>query len=124
MKLSSTIFLAAIMFALSFQANAACETVTVSWTPPTENVDGSELTNLSGYNLFYTDSLGNDKTISIPVGKESHKIVCVEFGIASFYMKALAGDSESAPSETVQKDVVYTGQRHRDWLRLHEMRTR
>ena len=28
-------------------------TVTLSWTPPTQNVDGSYLTDLAGYNIYY-----------------------------------------------------------------------
>jgi len=32
--------------------------VTLSWTPPTENEDGSALTDLAGYNIYYGDSAG------------------------------------------------------------------
>jgi len=33
--------------------------MTLSWTAPTENTDGSVLTNLAGYNLYYGNAIGN-----------------------------------------------------------------
>ena len=38
---------------------AALGSVTLSWTPPTENDDGSPLLNLAGYNIYYGVSRGN-----------------------------------------------------------------
>jgi hypothetical protein len=41
--------------------------VTLSWTPPTENTDGTPLTNLSGYKIYYGTSaaaLTNSITVS------------------------------------------------------------
>lgn len=32
---------------------------TISWTPPTQNTDGSTLTNLAGYNIYYGTSQSN-----------------------------------------------------------------
>jgi len=32
---------------------------TLSWLPPTENTDGSALTNLAGYNIYYGTEAGN-----------------------------------------------------------------
>jgi hypothetical protein len=43
--------------------------VTLSWTPPTENTDGSALTNLSGYRLYWRSNAGTvtgSATISNP----------------------------------------------------------
>lgn len=34
-------------------------TATLSWLPPTENTDGSSLTNLAGYNIYYGTEAGN-----------------------------------------------------------------
>ena len=33
--------------------------VTIAWTPPTENTNGSVLTNLAGYHLYYGNSESN-----------------------------------------------------------------
>ena len=37
----------------------ALGSMTLSWTPPTENDDGSQLTDLAGYKLYYGTSPGN-----------------------------------------------------------------
>ena len=41
------------------QAPVASSSATLDWTPPTENTDGSALTNLGGYNIFYGTSPTN-----------------------------------------------------------------
>jgi hypothetical protein len=45
-------------FAVSVQA-VATGSATVSWTPPTTNTDGSPLTNLAGYKVYWGTALGN-----------------------------------------------------------------
>jgi hypothetical protein len=40
--------------------------VTINWQPPTENMDGSALTNLSGYNIHYGTKSGDyTQTVSV-----------------------------------------------------------
>ncbi len=40
--------------------------VTISWTPPTENTNGSALTNLAGYHIYYGTSQSNlNRVVSI-----------------------------------------------------------
>jgi hypothetical protein len=41
--------------------------ITLAWDPPTENTDGSSLTNLAGYKIYYGTS-SNNYTKSIDVG--------------------------------------------------------
>jgi putative Ig domain-containing protein len=41
---------------VSAAPNSAGSPVELAWTPPTENVDGSALTDLSGYKIHYGDS--------------------------------------------------------------------
>lgn len=38
---------------------ASADTVTINWIPPTENTNGTPLTNLAGYNIHYGKSSGN-----------------------------------------------------------------
>jgi hypothetical protein len=45
-------------FALSVQA-LATGSATLSWTPPTTNTDGSPLTNLAGYKIYWGPAAGN-----------------------------------------------------------------
>lgn len=58
-------------------ANAG--TLTINWMPPTENVDGSTLTNLAGYNIHYGTSSG----------KYTQKISVSNPGIASYVVSSL-----------------------------------
>lgn len=45
---------------------ASSKAVTLNWTPPTENMDGTALTNLSGYDIHYGTSSGNyTRSISV-----------------------------------------------------------
>jgi hypothetical protein len=40
--------------------------LTINWTPPTENTNGTPLTNLAGYNIHYGTSSGSlSKKISV-----------------------------------------------------------
>jgi hypothetical protein len=41
------------------QAPIATSSATLDWTPPTENTDGSALTNLGGYTIYYGTSAAN-----------------------------------------------------------------
>ena len=43
-------------------------TVTLNWTPPTQNIDGSPITNLAGYKVMYGSSSGQyPQALSVPV---------------------------------------------------------
>jgi hypothetical protein len=45
---------------------ASADSVTINWTPPTENTNGTPLTNLAGYNIHYGTTSGNlTQTISV-----------------------------------------------------------
>jgi hypothetical protein len=46
-------------FAVTVAAAIATNGVEVSWTPPTQNNDGSTLTDLSGYKIHYGTASGN-----------------------------------------------------------------
>ncbi|MGH8301687.1 MAG: fibronectin type III domain-containing protein, partial [Steroidobacteraceae bacterium] len=45
---------------------ATAGAVTINWQPPTENIDGSSLTNLAGYNIHYGTASGKyTQTITV-----------------------------------------------------------
>ena len=45
---------------------ASSKAVTLNWTPPTQNVNGTPLTNLAGYNIHYGTASGDyTQTISV-----------------------------------------------------------
>jgi hypothetical protein len=51
----------------SAAANAATDAVTIFWQAPTDNTDGSFLTNLSGYKIYYGGASGEySSSIDIP----------------------------------------------------------
>jgi hypothetical protein len=54
--------------------------VTISWTPPTENTNGSTLTNLAGYHLYYGTSQSN----------LSHVIDITNPGLATYVVSDLS----------------------------------
>jgi hypothetical protein len=81
---------------------------TLSWTPPTHNVDGSTLTNLAGYRIYYgTSSSSLTRTISInSAGIASY--VITDLSPATYYFAITAYTSsgaESARSTVVSKVV-------------------
>ncbi len=50
---------------------------TLSWTPPTQNTDGSPLTDLAGYKIYYGTESGNYQT-SIQIDNPGIAIYVVE----------------------------------------------
>jgi len=101
-----------IALALLFSAQVyAGEPVTVSWVAPTENTDGSAITQLDGFAIYYTDSTGTDFVVPVTDGTAVEYIIPdVALGPAQFYMTATAGGVESAPSTTIDHTVVVKSQ--------------
>jgi putative Ig domain-containing protein len=65
-------------------AGAAARNVTVSWMPPTENTDGTALTNLSGYRIMYgTES-----------GKYTGSVEVKNVGLTNFVIENLPTDKK------------------------------
>lgn len=92
----------------SAPAAASSGSVTINWTPPTENVDGSTLTNLSGYHLYYgtsASSLTNVVNITNP-GLATY--VVSDLAAATYYFAVTsvnANGTESARSAVVSAVV-------------------
>jgi hypothetical protein len=61
-------------------AQAPTRTATVDWAPPTENADGSVLTNLAGYNIYYGTS----------AAEMSHAVKVTNPGLAAYTISDLA----------------------------------
>ena len=51
--------------AYSSYSGSTSDTAVVSWLPPTERTDGSALTNLSGYRVYYGKSMNAMRIIDI-----------------------------------------------------------
>ena len=80
----------------------------LSWTPPTQNTDGSALTNLAGYRIYYGTS-ANSMTQVVQVanaGMTSYVLENLSPATYYFSLKAYnSGGAESAQSNVVSKSV-------------------
>jgi hypothetical protein len=80
----------------------------LSWTPPTQNTDGSALTDLAGYRIYYgTDPTALTKTISLKnAGISSYVISNLAAATWYFSIKSFnATNVESTFSATVSKTI-------------------
>ena len=64
-------------------SQAALGSMTLSWTPPTENTDGTALTNLAGYRIYYGLSEGN----------YPNRVVIDTVGLSSYVVENLIPDT-------------------------------
>ncbi len=89
-------------------APAATGSAALSWTPPTQNTDGSPLTNLAGYVVYYGNSpttLGNRIQISNP-GLTAYTVGSLASGTYYFAIAAYsASGAESALSNVGNKSI-------------------
>ena len=77
---------------------AALGSVTLSWTPPTENTDGSPLTDLAGYRIRYGTSSGSYPN-QISIDNPGLTTYVVENLVAdTYYFVASARNAEGAES--------------------------
>jgi hypothetical protein len=89
--LSSSVFSLAVLIG---SVNAMAESVTLSWCAPTQNIDGSSLTNLAGYSVRYGTATGvNQSTVTLSLSDP--KIQCapssVECGSANNCVTTISG---------------------------------
>ncbi len=91
--------------AVTQAGNAA---VTVSWTPPTSNSDGTEITNLAGYQIEYGSSpAALLQTINVnSVGLTSYVIENLTPGTWYFAIKAINGSGVSSNQSGVVQFTV------------------
>jgi hypothetical protein len=89
-------------------AEPSLGSATVSWTPPTQRTDGSALTNLAGYKVFYgKNSSSFTHIVDVKnAGQTSHFVENLDSG--TWYFAVSAYDSEgleSAKSATASKTI-------------------
>jgi hypothetical protein len=90
-------------------AVASTGSASLSWTPPTQNSDGSALTDLAGTNLYWGSS-ASTLTNKIPVtdpAKTAYQVDTLPVGLIYFGAKAYnAAGVESAFSTIVSKAII------------------
>jgi len=81
---------------------------TLDWEPPTSNTDGSVLTNLAGYTVYYGTSPGNlSKTVKVSnAGLSAYTITGLASGTWYFAVTSYSADGvESARTTTVSTKI-------------------
>jgi hypothetical protein len=95
-------------FAITVSDAPANGSATLRWTAPTRNTDGSALTNLAGYRIFYGTSSGS-MTQMIQVGNGGiTSYVVSNLSPATYYFTVRAynsGGAESSASNTASKTI-------------------
>src|SRR6185295_12827691 len=85
-------------FAISV-TQVANGSATITWTPPTQNTDGSSLTNLAGYRLYYgTNSSSLTQTVQIANAGASSYVV-EDLSPATWFFAVKAYNSSGAESD-------------------------
>lgn len=89
-------------------AGSSTGAATLSWTPPTRNTDGSTLTNLAGYRIYYGTSASSlTRTVTVSNAGVSSYVVS-DLTAATWYFSVRAYTSsgtESLASNTISKVV-------------------
>lgn len=82
--------------------------VTLDWQPPTENSDGSVLTNLAGYTVYYgtsADNLSKSVKVTNP-GLTAYSVTGLTSGTWYFAVTSYSADGvESTPTKTVSTKI-------------------
>lgn len=89
-------------------SQATSGNATLSWEAPTSNTNGSALTDLAGYRIYYGASADDMKeTVQISnVGLQTYVIENLEAGTWYFAVRALSSEgSESPLSDVVSKRI-------------------
>jgi hypothetical protein len=88
---------------------SASKAVTLFWEAPTSNTDGSPLTNLTGYRIYYGRNPGVlSQTVQIStVGLQTYVMDDLEPGTWYFTIVAVAANGvESSPSNITTKTIT------------------
>ena len=99
-------------FAIVVKAPAAAApgtgSATLSWTPPTENTDGTPVTDLAGYHIFYGTS-ANAMTTTITVAdaaETSYVVGGLAPGTYYFAVVAYNSDGMESPESNVGSKTI------------------
>ncbi|MDE2262729.1 MAG: fibronectin type III domain-containing protein [Gammaproteobacteria bacterium] len=81
--------------------------VTINWQPPTENTDGSALTNLAGYDIHYGTKSGN-YTQTVSVSNPGVATYVVDNLSPGTYYFAVAAVNASGTESSLSSEVTAT----------------
>ena len=92
---------------VSSPPTASAAAVTINWMPPTENTDGSSLTNLAGYNIHYGTKSGN-YTQTVSVSNPGLATYVVDNLAPGKYYFAVAAVNSSGTESPLSSEVAAT----------------
>ena len=85
-------------FSISVKSAAGTGSVTLSWTAPTKNTDGTALTNLAGYRVHYGTSAGSyTNSVQLP-NKSLTSVVIEDLTPARWYFAVKAYNTSGVES--------------------------
>lgn len=91
-------FLFLFLLASNF-VNAA--DIVLSWTPPTERTDGSEITQIDGYTIYYSIDNVVQEPITVEATSNNYTLVNVAKGTYTFQVTSTADGIEAERSEPI-----------------------
>jgi hypothetical protein len=112
-KIAFALLAAALVFLPTLGLGATIN-LKATWTNPTTNTDGSQLTDLAGFNLYRTDGTRtkiNTSLIPATIGTSSSPYLFVEAPTASCTMTFVVTAMDSAGTESADSNTasyVYT----------------
>lgn len=100
--------LAAVLILTAGIAQAAGPTATVSWTPPTQNEDGSALTNLAGYTIrwYRAGAQRGTATAGVAATSKSVNFVCGKVTVGITARNSAGGESVESALVTYDTGVA------------------
>jgi hypothetical protein len=109
-SITTLIFLTLLILILPMSVENACSSITLHWTAPTTNTDGSPLTDLAGYRLYYGNSSGSYSHY-IPLDTETtYTFTSLDNGTYYFVVTALNSlGVESNTSNQVSRTEIANG---------------
>lgn len=92
----------------SIDVTAAADSISLSWTPPTQNSDGSSLNDLAGYDIYYgTDPAGlNQKIVLTSPGATSYLVTGLAPGTWYFVVKSLSSSGVESVSSNLASHTL------------------
>lgn len=103
----TSVSLPAFSISVSAASTPTTGNATLTWAAPTTNTDGSALTDLSGYKIYYGSSPSTlSSVVSVSVGSSSYVVTNLSAGTWYFAMTSLnTAGNESAQSTVVSKTL-------------------
>ena len=95
-------------FSIVVSSSTATGSATLSWTPPTQNSNGTTLTNLAGYRIYYGKSASTMTQLITVANPGTARYVVDDLTAATWYFNVRAYSTtgvESAASNTATKTV-------------------